>query len=350
MLKRYATMFKIIAAAAILIPLPIIAFVMHRGGFAHQLRELSASLEQTRTQDLSVETKLQELYKALDWVKRELIKVPSQKIQHDKSQFSWNGLLFEPSFMLFCDCLAQPDTCQHQQFIQKILIQVDAISDEFTQPDDLFFDADLGYLAQAWQIKMHQALQANMKKKLEDLFNRNITPKVLPAASITSAAKTTPHTSEASARTSGVDGASKSGAYSGQNYPDYSSASHDYSAGRYELAGLQQNPSSLQDKGETEAEALGRKKRSSGQPSHDSSDMMDEVRSFLGKDNNGKSGNLNDMFVGKDADWANKMKFSLDDMRERQKKYEIIRDSAMENHKQQSFQNIKRNAIELLGG
>lgn len=335
-----ATMFKMIATAAILIPLPIVAFVMHRGGFAQQLRALSASLEVTRVGDAPVEIKLQELCSALDWVKRELIKVPSHKIQHDKSQFSWNGLLFEPSFRLFCDCLSHPEGDKHQSISTKILVQVDTICHEFTEPRDLFFDADLGYLAHAWKVKMHQALQANAKNRLEELFNRSIIKKPLPVAPVSVVEKKISRASGATAPTANGTGGTKSGSMPDEKRSDNAQTNQDYRADTDELAsGQGQRNASHQKTDESESDDSDRP--SSVKSSDDTSDLMDEIRSLLGKEND-TTHNFSDVFAGKDAQWVDQMNFEKN---ERLKEYELIRDCAMENHRQDSFKVIKKKTI-----
>ncbi len=143
---------------------PIIVFVTLVGGllwhkynynFLHCLQQMITELEQAEKRECPVNAKLLKLSTALDWVKREFIKTPARKMLAHKAQYSWNNLLFMPTYKIFASVAQKEKLDAKQILVQKILVQVDAIYDEFEQPQDPFFDGDVCGLAQNWKTNMH---------------------------------------------------------------------------------------------------------------------------------------------------------------------------------------------------
>jgi hypothetical protein len=106
------------------------------------------------------------LQKKLYKLRQELLNVPSRKIFADKANYSWQTLVFAPTYETLAQTLSKFSSVDQKvtEEITRVLVQVDALADEFYQHDDKMFDADLFYLADVWKRSIHRCVQSFYNK------------------------------------------------------------------------------------------------------------------------------------------------------------------------------------------
>lgn len=154
----------LIGAGVLGVGISIPLVIMYYNHPVNPIQQFLQNFNDTVTSDAfekkPIEERLNYLCTTLDDLKRMLITAPDTKTAIvDRAHFSWGELLFNPALKVLGTCIQEQGNVKKLPLVSKILVQIDAISDEFDQPKKQSYDADLSCLSREWARRAHEMVQ-----------------------------------------------------------------------------------------------------------------------------------------------------------------------------------------------